>query len=273
MLAAWCVSSTAQKQVELSACSFNVRYANPYDTLRWEDRRDEVAVAVLYFDLFGLQEVLPEQLSDLRGRLPRHSDFGQGRNADGSGEACPIFWSTDRFDFLHGEVRWLSETPQVPGSKGWDADLPRIVTIVLLNDRMTGRTVRILNSHWSHMGVNARLASSALIAGWTGSNTADVTLVMGDFNAEPHESPVVNLIRYADLKDSYVEAAYRCRKEFGTFTSFLPKHVTGATRIDYILYRGIAEADWTCADEYIKHGVYISDHLPLHTIFKIPMGE
>ena len=97
-------------------------------------------------------------------------------------------------------------------------------------------------------------------------------MVCGDFNAEPGAESIENLMSTANLQDTYDAATFRCRRDFGTFPSFYPDRVGGAPRIDYIFYRGEGTVDWICADEYIKYGVYISDHLPIHAIFKIPVN-
>lgn len=261
----------AQSNAELSVCTFNVRYDNPNDTIKWHERRNEVALAMRYFDIVGVQEALPNQYEDLNGLMPKHKAFGTGRNADGSGEACPVYWNAQRFDFLQGETRWLSLEPNQPGSVGWDADLPRIATVVVLFDRKRQQTVRVINTHWSHVGEDARLNAAALVAGWTGwgaSGSDELVVVCGDLNAEPVSEPVQSLMASADLIDTYDTARYRCRKSFGTYTTFLPENLANATRIDYILYRGAASVDWVCADEVLKYGVYISDHMPYHAILK-----
>jgi len=261
----------AQANAELSVCTFNVRYDNPNDTIKWHERRNEVASAIRYFDIAGVQEALSNQYDDLKSLLPKHEAFGAGRDADRNGEACPVFWNAERFDFLRGETRWLSLNPQQEGSVGWDADLPRIATLVVLFDRKRQQTVRVINTHWSHVGEKARLNAAALVAGWSGWDddaSDELVVVCGDLNAEPQTEPVQNLMTSADLVDTYDAARYRCRKSFGTYTTFLPENLANATRIDYIFYRGNAAVDWVCADEVLKYGVYISDHMPYHAIFK-----
>jgi endonuclease/exonuclease/phosphatase family metal-dependent hydrolase len=218
-----------------------------------------------------VQEALPNQYDDLKSLLPKHEAFGAGRDADRNGEACPVFWNAERFDFLRGETRWLSLNFQQEGSVGWDADLPRIATLVVLFDRKRQQTVRVINTHWSHVGEKARLNAAALVAGWSGWDgdaSDELVMVCGDLNAEPQTEPVQNLMASADLVDTYNAARYRCRKSFGTYTTFLPENLANATRIDYIFYRGNATVDWVCADEVLKYGVYISDHMPYHAIFK-----
>ena len=268
---AWMSESSAQSAQEFTVGTFNIRYDNPDDTLEWRERRNEVADAVRYFDIVGIQEALPHQWAELEERLPLHESFGRGRDAEGGGEACPVFWNRERYDFLTGEVRWLSRNPNEAGSVGWDADLPRIVTLVVLYDRYREQTIRILNTHWSHTGEEARLNASALLAGWSGwedQSDNDLVVLCGDLNATENQLEVVNLKSSANLQDTYDAAKYRCRKEFGTYTTFLPENLANATRIDYIFFRGAVKVDWACADEFIKYGVYISDHMPYHAVFK-----
>ena len=68
----------AQANAELSVCTFNVRYDNPNDTIKWDERKKEVALAMRYFDIVGVQEVLPNQYDDLKSLMPKHNDFGRG---------------------------------------------------------------------------------------------------------------------------------------------------------------------------------------------------
>ena len=261
--------SWGQTSSNLTAVTFNVRYDNPTDTLPWEDRKEEVAQSVMYYDVIGFQEVLPNQLADLKASLPRMESYGEGRDADGGGEACPVFWRRDRFDLLHAETRWLSLTPDEPGSVGWDADLPRIATMVLLFDRKTGARVRVLNTHWSHTGPAAREASAALCAGWMGrSEPGLVRVLMGDFNEEPGGAVHRYLANVGGWTDAYANPRTRCRREFGTYTTFFTDRTVGAPRIDYLWVDG-ANVKWHCVDEVIKWGMFISDHAPVHAILEV----
>lgn len=254
-----------QAQTAMSVATYNIRYDNPRDTIKWHERHQEVADAVRYFDIVGLQEVLPNQWQDLQGHFKFHDSFGRGREADGGGEACPIFYDRERFDFLHGEVRWLAETGwDQPGTIGWDADLPRIATIVLLRERESGKKIRVINAHLSHVGENARAGAMALMAGWAGVAAPDeVTLLIGDWNMTADAPAVTESLSPTGLEDAYFAAEYRCRQSYVTYTTFLPEHAAGGERIDHIFVRG-AEVDWVCAEEIIKYGVFVSDHMPVH---------
>ena len=112
------------------------------------------------------------------------------------------------------------------------------------------------------MSSEAREGAANLISGWSQGGRADAVVVLGDFNAED-DTPEIQTLTEGGLIDTYYHSDTRCRRGFGTYTTFEPAS-KGSLRIDYIMVRG-AHGVWTCADEYIKHGYYISDHLPVHT--------
>src|SRR5690606_30140334 len=135
------VCATAAAQAPLQVMTFNIRYNNPGDSLdAWPHRKDKVAGTVLFHgtDLLGVQEALYDQITDLQQRLPQYKYTGVGRD-DGKtkGEFSAIFYDTTRLQLLQSETFWLSATPQVPGSKGWDADITRIVTWGKFRDKKT----------------------------------------------------------------------------------------------------------------------------------------
>ena len=78
-------ASAQVREGEWTLATFNVRYDNPSDPLKWTERRDEVAQIVGFYDIVGLQEALPHQVQDVADRLPWMSHVGQGRDADGGG--------------------------------------------------------------------------------------------------------------------------------------------------------------------------------------------
>ena len=157
---------------QFHVASYNVRYANPADEQRgngWSQRCPVICNQIAYesFDLVGMQEVLKSQFDDLSNRLSRdYGCIGVGRN-DGktSGEYAPIFYKKDRFILLDSGCFWLSETPDKP-SVGWDAKYPRICSWAQLQDRNTGNTLYFLNTHFDHVGKQARKESACMIVKW-----------------------------------------------------------------------------------------------------------
>ena len=179
----------------MRAVTFNIRLDTASDGANaWPYRKNIVGQTIRYHepDVIGFQEVLLNQKRDLEAALPTYRFVGVARD-DGrtKGEFSPLAWKTARFDAVESGTFWLSPTPGTP-SKGWDAALPRIATWALLQDRKTGQRVRVLNTHFDHVGEEARRESAAQIAAWAKRHrdAGEAVLVMGDFNATPSSAPI-----------------------------------------------------------------------------------
>jgi endonuclease/exonuclease/phosphatase family metal-dependent hydrolase len=117
---------------DLQVMTFNIRYNTAADSLNaWPYRRDNLASQVLFHEvhLLGVQEALHDQMVDLQKRLSAFRYVGVGRD-DGKekGEYSAIYYDTTRLQVLLSGTFWLSLTPEVAGSKSWDAAITRIVT-------------------------------------------------------------------------------------------------------------------------------------------------
>src|SRR5829696_8070475 len=158
------LSSIAQ---DLNVMTFNIRLNIALDSLNaWPYRKDKVASQVLFHDvqLLGVQEALHDQVMDLKERLPNFKYAGGGRD-DGKekGEYSAIFYDTTRLQVLQSQTFWLSLTPEVPGSKSWDAAITRIVTWGKMRDKKTNKVFFAFNTHFDHMGKEARRESAKLL--------------------------------------------------------------------------------------------------------------
>ena len=228
----------------MAVVTFNIRYDNPGDPVTWDQRKKPWWVPCPTGPL-GFQEALPHQLDFLAESLPEHDHMGWAGRMDCGAESTVPPWRRARFDLLHAETLWLSETPQEAGSVGWDAALPG-ATVVLLHDRQTEKVFRVINTHFSHIGEKARAASAQLLSGRF-SGGAEVNLLLGDFNAEPDAAPLRTLA--GRLQDAYADK--RCRRPVRT--PALPRVDCGGHRIDHILVDG-GEVLWYCLEERILEG-------------------
>jgi endonuclease/exonuclease/phosphatase family metal-dependent hydrolase len=265
---------------DIAVMTFNIRYDNPSDPIQWDERRSHVVEAIRYYDIVGVQEALEHQYAFLAGEISRFAHYGVGRDDGGAlggdgaaaGEFCPIFWNAKRFDLLHSETLWLNEDGAV-GVPGWDADLPRIATDVMLYDRNTGQTIRVINTHFSHSGPQARESAATLIRLRLRRSSADFNVLLGDLNAEVGSPALTALVGAGTgtdsggLSDAHDLADTRCRQRFGTFTGFDTAGLQGAPRIDHIL-TDCKHVTWFCVDERIIRTNYISDHLPVYVMLR-----
>jgi endonuclease/exonuclease/phosphatase family metal-dependent hydrolase len=245
--------------------SFNIRYNNPDDGIHaWPNRRNRVAALIRFHetDLLGVQEALKGQIDDLDRRLPNFDWFGVGRGDEADqGEFSAIFYRSNRFELLHHDTFWLSPTPEVPGSQGWDAALPRIVTWGEFRDRRTGSRFYHFNTHFDHRGETARLRSAELLTTRIDS-IADTTttLVTGDFNLTDDSKPYEILTR--SLKDTHHTSITDHYGPQSTYYGFELSEEPGP-RIDYIFGKnGVTTLrHGTLTDNW--QGAYPSDHLPV----------
>lgn len=210
-------------------------------------------------DVIGFQEVLDNQLQYMEMRLTDYSRVGVGRD-DGlsAGEFAPIFYRSDRFALRDSGTFWLSETPAVP-SLGWDALIHRICTYVSLSDGETGSEVHVYNTHFSHVGSEARLRSAQLIMDSIEvRSSGKKVIVTGDLNVEPGSGPYLEFLN-GGLEDSF-ESELRLGPT-GTYNGFRLSG-THDRRIDYIFYRGFYPG-YYLVESMVIDNQYLSDHFPV----------
>lgn len=255
--------------VQVEAMTFNIRLDLASDGPNaWPYRKVMAAEVIRHEapDLIGMQEVLLHQKRDLEAALPDFAFAGVARD-DGmeAGEFSPVGWRRERFDMLESGTFWLSPTPYVPG-KAWDAAYPRVASWVLLRDKTSGRRLRVLNTHFDHVGAQAKLESAKLIAQWAKEpRFAGVpAIVLGDFNSTPSSPPLA-------LLANHVESGLRLAKAIslappygppGTFNGFRI-NAADAEPIDHILVSdGITVQRHATLTQHWE-GHLPSDHYPV----------
>ena len=260
--------SAVAETIDTTYLSFNIRYGRADDGLdSWQYRHDKVCATIAAHGpaIFGVQECLPEQADVVRGCFPGYEFTGVGRD-DGQqkGEMCAIFTDRSRYEVLDSGVFWLSETPWVVGSVGWDAAMTRIASWVKLRDKKClPEILYVFNTHFDHVGVEARRQSALLlkekIAEIAGDHPA---VLMGDFNADAEGSAPIDALAGDDLHDSWSCASRGQRQKGpGTFHGFTGE--TSRGRIDWILTTpGLPCLD-AGIDRVAYDGHYPSDHYPV----------
>ncbi|XAM01105.1 endonuclease/exonuclease/phosphatase family protein [Phycisphaeraceae bacterium D3-23] len=266
----------------LKIVSFNIRYPNRSDGPDyWGSRRHRVVqtLARLDPDVFGIQEAYDHQAQYLLNELSGYSMIGVGRDdGDTEGEMTAVLYRTDRFDLIdHGHV-WLSDTPDVPGSVGWDAAITRMATWLVLHDHETQHDWLVVNTHFDHRGSTARTESAKLLARFIEAKREAIggdlpAVLMGDFNSAI-DSPPYNALMGSDggprLFDSYLVAAQRAPLEpgsgEGTFNGFRSR--TNGARIDWVLVTPNVIVEEAGIDRVQVDGRNPSDHDPVWAVLR-----
>jgi len=264
MVLLWNVSIVnAQKGTGINIMTYNIRLNTASDGENaWPNRKDNVRALVKFHDtdILCVQEALPLQVD----QLLENSDFameGAGRE-DGKrkGEHSAIYYNKSRFSKKDGGTFWLSETPDKP-SKGWDAQLNRVCTWVRLYDKSNKKEFMVFNTHYDHVGVQARIESAKLIKQKIQEIAPKLPVVFtGDLNVTPETEAIATIKSFLmDSKERSEEPPYGPE---GTFNSFNFKAKL-QNRIDYVFVNNGFKVK--------KYGVltdskdlrYPSDHLPV----------
>ena len=256
----------------LSVMTFNMRYDNPEDGQNnWRFRRERIAgvIKAQEVDVLGTQELLSNQFNDLSGLLTGYQGVGVGR-LDGaeSGEYCAVFFRKDRFTLLDSGTFWLSETPEVVGSLGWDGACERIATWVVLRDR-DGRELFFIDTHLDHVGQVARDEGVSLLMKRIETLSGGRPVILtGDFNSEPGSSVVAHVQKAGVLRDAKAIAAQRSGTDW-SFSDFGQIPEAERPLLDYIFVSGGIEAVRYEVLPDTFDGGYVSDHAPVMAVVKI----
>ncbi|NIR46418.1 MAG: endonuclease/exonuclease/phosphatase family protein [Gemmatimonadetes bacterium] len=184
---------------------------------------------------------------------------------DGSaaGEYAAILYREARFELLSSGTFWFADTPDLPGSVDWGANLPRICTWGRLFDREADRAFYIYNVHLDHRSQESRERSVQLLAERIAARAhPDPVIVTGDFNAGEGNSAMRFLAGDAGpgLRDSF-RVVHPDAVEVGTFNAF--RGESTGPKIDYVL----VDESWRVESAGIVRtqmgGSYPSDHYPV----------
>lgn len=253
----------AQKNQPINIITYNIRLNLASDGINaWPNRKDNVKALVRFYDadILCVQEALPEQFDDLLA----NSNFdvvGVGRD-DGKrkGEFSAVYFNKDRFIKKDGGTFWLSPTPDVP-SKGWDAALNRICSWVKLYDKLNKKEFIVFNTHYDHIGVQARIESAKLIKKKIQEIAPTLPVVFtGDLNVTPETEAIATIKSFLiDTKEISIEPPYGPTGTFNAFKWDSPLK----DKIDYIFVNKAFKVLKFAVLSDSKDQRYYSDHLPV----------
>ncbi len=213
-------------------------------------------------DIIGTQEGLAGALGDIRSHFPEYGFVGGGRMGGAEDEHNAIMYRASRFKLLdHGNF-WLSDTPEVPGSRSWGNRVPRMATWARFLDKETDSTFHHTNTHFDHEMPGARRRAAELVSARLPREAGGAYLVTGDLNAFSWTRALKHLIAPdgGGLRDSAALATKAAPKRFApTFHKWTG---LGLYRIDYVLTSGAFGVNEVTTVRDRVDGRYPSDHFP-----------
>lgn len=215
--------------------------------------------------ILGTQEGLNHMLIDLENKLEDYNYIGEGREGKELGEYNAIFYNKEKVEVKYWRQFWLSETPEIVGSKSWDTACERICTYGRFKNKETLEEVMIYNTHLDHVSEEARAEGIKLISDKCKENNLENRLpflIMGDFNCIGSDE-VFNVIKsYEDENFKVINLHETIENEIlGTFHNFTGIVEEGP--IDFILISKEFYCEKLYSDERKIGDSYPSDHYPV----------
>lgn len=260
---------------DLHVMSFNVRrrmaITGPRRADHWE-RRAPALAALLTAErphVLGAQEVLPDQDRFIRAALGgEYRRIGRGRNANGQGEGCPVYFDSTRLELLNWTQEALSDTPALPGSRTWGNLIPRMLVRANFRDSATGIDFLAINTHFDHLSRRSRVTAASTIRALVASQSRPA-VVTGDLNSGVDTAPLTTLFADGTLADTWGAARTRLTPEWGTFPNYREPR-RDRKRIDWIAVSTGVDVDRIGINGTRPDGVWASDHLPVQAVLRFP---
>ena len=251
---------------KITVMSFNLKAEDK--SAEYNKRVDAVVETILKYrpSVIGVQEATDTWIALLNQRLGDiYTIVGDGRNADGGGEHSAILYLTEEFDCLESGTKWLSDTPDVAGSKFAESHYTRIMTYVHLSRKSDGKEFLHVNTHLDYGTTEVeeavKVAQMQVLLEQIAKFSGTSTIITGDFNATV-DSPVYQMINKAGYEDALL--VFSAVDRSPTYHALMG--TTGTpSHIDFVFENGFSYAFHRICTERVNNE-NVSDHYPIFAI-------
>jgi len=266
--------------LNLNVMSFNIRRGTKKDGKNhWIFRRDRVCELLNQYrpDVLGLQEALDFQISEISAMLPGYEKVGLGNWGGSKGLHTAIFYNAVRFALSAEGTFWFSDTPDLPGSKGWGNIIPRTCTWARLIEKDSEQAFYFYNVHMDHLSRRSRKNSVVLLTQFIHRRSSpDPFVLTGDFNARERSTPIEylkgkiplriktkgNVLNPEPLMDTF-RVRYPNVRHIATYHGF--RKYFFRFKLDYIFVPSSVRVQDAKIIQPQWEKYYPSDHFPLFT--------
>jgi endonuclease/exonuclease/phosphatase family metal-dependent hydrolase len=273
------------KGLNLNVMSFNIRRGTAQDGRNhWVFRRNRVQEILNHYppDVLGLQEAMDFQISAIRTMLPGYEMVGVGNMGNSEGLHNAIFYDATRFILSEEGTFWLSDTPDIPGSKGWGNIIRRTCSWARLIEKESQQAFYFYNTHLDHISLRSRKKSVVLLTRRIHARSyPDPFVLTGDFNARERSTPIQYLKGKILLDTKTKGKVLNPNPLMDTFRVRHPNHRRAATfhgfrrfffrfKIDYIFVPPSVRVQEAQIITMRFKECYPSDHFPLFASIFVP---
>lgn len=260
--------------IQLRVMTFNIRLINETDEGNlWRDRRSIVADLLRTYDadIIGMQEAYRTQLAQILIDSGEYSAVGRERRGGTDEEHNPILLRSSQFLVEESGTFWLSDTPDVAGSRQWmPEDHPRVVTWARVMDLNSATRLLLLNTHFPLGSDELRARCARLLADRLRGIEPMPTVLTGDFNSRPDSEPYRVLTgsdASSDVSRVSFDDAWTLSPENAgpeeTVHGFAGRAKRPGSRIDWILVGNGVRVLRMEVSTMNCEGCYPSDHFPV----------
>lgn len=268
-------SSNDANEVKINVMSYNMKFENLTGgdpIYSWKNRLPGIVKSFSDYDadIVGTQELQKWQYDQLLNELgEKWAGVGEPRFTSND-ERSAIIYRSDILEYVEGETIWLSETPNLRGSKSWDTAHPRILTYGKFKHLKTNLEFYFFNTHLDHKSALARKKGLELIVDYMMEVKDYPIILTGDFNMYI-DSPDFEAIKNVDdiFSDTFSPFAPKFDKNGRTSHGF-NGGIEGKP-IDFIFYTKskIVLLNTEIIRDKYQDRFYLSDHYPVYSQFKI----
>lgn len=245
--------------------SSNIRFDNPHDGANsWSHRRLILTNILLRHDpdIIATQEGRFDQLKDFEALLSDYVIIDEHRSWIKERMYPTLFIKKNIFEIIKSEDLWLSETPDVAGSRSFDSAFPRLMTWVKVQPKNSELNFLVVNTHLDHVKKETRLGQIKVLVNQIKKikDKSSILILMGDFNDDPDSDVRKHLTKeFPELQDSW--------KLFNQVEETSHHAFNGScddgSRIDWVMVDQRAEIKECFMEKNTSEGKYPSDHFPI----------
>ncbi len=287
-----CVSLVQAETVRVISFNIRMSYGEIGKPTQWQNRKAQVTDIIRQgnYDFAGIQEAIItptpflNQEDDLKKQLPEYGMINRSREKSRiQGESTPILYLKSRWkpDQQQQGVFWLSDTPDMPGSKGVHAACPRTVVwgrfLPIKNGVVSDKGVYFINTHFDHVSETARQNAAKQLAEFIAKrrNPNEPVILTGDFNCDrksPSMQYLSGLSTVFEAESAAVTAPVKLSDAYfsvhldesdNNFTWHGYQTNPHGNRIDFIWITPDIKALDSSILKQKKDGMYPSDHFPV----------
>ncbi|HXH73810.1 MAG TPA: endonuclease/exonuclease/phosphatase family protein [Bacteriovoracaceae bacterium] len=251
--------------MKLCLITCNIRFDNPADgDNAWNHRRSLLIDTLMAHspDIIATQEGRYTQLMNMAEMLPEFELIDAHRSWIKERMYPSFFIRKSKFEILKSDDIWLSETPQIAGSRSFESAFPRLMTWVKVQPVNSENNLLFVNTHLDHIKPETRMSQIGVLSQeirkfWKEESSI---VFMGDFNDSP-DSQVRKLLEkdFLGVQDAW--KLYNSTEQ-SSHHAFKGEMQNGA-RIDWILVDKRLKIETCIMDKSRRDGKYPTDHFPI----------